>query len=246
MNTEGLKLVVTTEGQELVVAKGYDKRSLKDVSISGDVGSPAEFYKKRKADVDALVNKTHLLVDVQNGTVILIVDETNPYDNYTIKGQLIPFEEFLKFKINTGHNFGKQEMIDLLKRNKFFFSDPKEHERLVLTFQKFVTRVTKDFQNSDDLKGNVTKLEGYSGVIQGYNNDGTAIEFNPYFFLKIPLFVGQEAETFRVQICLNPCDTKLSFYLEAEDLYEVIMRTKDKSLKTAIEPFEEAFPVIYV
>jgi hypothetical protein len=247
MSTDEAKIHVTAEeGKEVILSSGFEKKPLKTIHISGNIDSPKEFYQKRKGWVDFLMNKTHLLVDVQKAFLSLKVDETNPYDSYQVDGKMLDFQDFLAFKINTGHQFGKEDFITLLKRNKYYFADKSQHESLVFTFNKFITKVTKDFENSDDQKGNKVKLEAYSALIQGYGGDGSKIDFNPLFLLEIPLFVGQKAVQFQVQICLNPVNTGLSFYLEAPDLYEVALKAKELAITEAIEPFVKDFAVIYV
>lgn len=239
---------------ELVISEGFQKKPQKAVSISGSLYSPREFYRARKSIIDAKKDKTHILVDVQKATVRLIVDETNPFDSYVIEGKMIPFEDFEAFRINTGTRFEKNEIISLLKKSKVYFPDKEDWSRLLMTFQKFITKVTKDFENSDNQKGQVQKLEAYSGALQGFRIDGEKEEFNPEFILELPLFVGEEKVRFTVQICLDPVDTKMKFYLESIDLHEKGKEMKEIALSKAIKPFIESgdedsnglFPVIFI
>lgn len=238
---------------ELVISEGFKKQPEKSVTISGSINSPSEFYRARKLVVDAKKEKTHVLVDMQKAVVTLIVDETNPFDSYRIEGKMIDFADFSEFKINKGDRFSKTQIISLLKTSKVYFPDKDDWTRLLTTFQQFITKVIKDVENSDNQKGEVKKLEAYSGALQGFRIDGEKEEFRPYFHLEIPLFVGEEKVRFEVQICLDPTSSDLKFYLESIDLHQKGKEMKEQAIAKAIKTFVESgeekeglFPVIFI
>jgi hypothetical protein len=237
---DNLKLEVNHFGEagEMVVSQGFEKKPLKAVYLSGSIGSPAEFYRARKEQVDERKDKTHVVVNVQSATVVLVVDETNPYDHYTIEGKMIPFVDFEAFCINTPKRFSKTEIISLLKTNKVYFADKEAWTNLLVTFQKFITTITKELTDSNDDKGKIEKIQSYSA-------GGEKIDFVSKFTLNIPLFVGESALNFDVEICLDPTSTELKFYLESIDLHAKGKELKEACLARAVASFVNDFPVIY-
>lgn len=242
------QIQITPTGDQLLVVSQskYAEKEPLSVNISGSIQSPAEFYKKRKDWVDELVGKSHLLVDMNTTTVKLVIDENNPYDSYEITGKMIAFKDFVDFKINTGAKFGKQFIIDLLKRNAMYFVDQNRLNALLVTFQRFVTEVNKKMENSDDQQGKKKLLEEYSASLQGFRVNGEKVDFDPFFMLEMPLFVGEPTRQFQVQICLDPNNHNLDFYFESMDLWKVQKEAAADGIKKAIEPFEEKFAVIYI
>jgi len=242
------QIQVTPKGDQLLVVSQtrYEEREPLEVNISGSIQSPAEFYLKRKDWVNGLVDKSHVLVDMNSSVVKLVIDENNPYDSYEITGKMIAFKDFVDFRINTGAKFGKQPIIDLLKRNAMYFVDQKRLNDLLVTFQNFVTQVNRAMEASDNQQGKKKILDEYSGSLQGFRVNGEKVDFDPYFILEMPLFVGEPSRQFQVQICLDPNNQQLDFYFESMDLWKVQKEAAAEGIKNAIAPFEAKFAVIYI
>jgi hypothetical protein len=242
------KVVIGTDKENILLVnqEKYEELAPKSVAISGNIEAPKEFYQKRKEWIDSLKLKTHVLVNLNTSTVDLVVDENNPFDHYRVTGKMVLFKDFVDFGINTGAKLGKQKLIDLLKQNKMYFTDKKRQADLLMTFQKFVTKISTNMENSHTPDGKRKLLEEYSGSLQGFRVNGQREDFDPSFILEMPIFVGEKSRQFTVQICLDPTNHGLEFYLESEDLWEVAKKAAAEGIENAIAPFIKDFAVIYV
>jgi hypothetical protein len=244
-----VKVEVGTERERLTLInqEAFALLAPKPVVISGNIDAPREYFSKRKETIAHLKQSTHVLVDLANHTIQLIVDEENPYNSHRITGKLLLNPDLIALEINKEIYRTKNEMVNKIRPIKHFFTTPSRHADLLMTFQKFTGKIEKSFEDSNDQQGKKKKLEEYSTNWTTYNSDGSRDEkFNNVFGLSLPLFLGFPKVAFDVELCLEPTDYNLKFYLQSIDLYEKIENEKEKAMNEAVADFKEYCPVIYV
>lgn len=177
--------IESIEGNELIIRQG-DAPELppysppKPIRITGVISSVADWLGKRKEDVAQL--KSHVLFDMEAGTLKLIVDETNAI-NTQIEGVLQLSEIYKTLGINVGGFVSPSTMGKTLKRLRYYFADEMEGMKVIAGLMNFNATITKTHANENDLTGNSKKLD--------MNILAESSLPNP-FELKIPIFKGEE------------------------------------------------------
>lgn len=236
----------TEKPVQLVIQDKEQAKNLKSVSISGNIHACAEFATKRATLLKEKKDLSYVVVDknVENTKIKLVVDESNPYNNYTILGELHKNEELLQFGINSGKKMSKDDLLTFIKRTAYYFPDKSENEKLIVALNKLHGTITTHFRNEKDTQGNSTFL------VEKSTNLSEEMKNANHFKLKVPLFVGEEPLVFRVELCLDPADSSVRFFLESDELFELMLTERDRLLEKALEPFTKGeakdIPVIYV
>lgn len=217
----------------ILEGKALEEKAPVKIKISGDIESVASFIAKRKlpAFTDGAglqtINPDRAIVTVDKAdlSITLELDPESVYGTeVTAKLEMEP--ELLKFGIETGRKFTQQELIKLLKYGKRWFADPAAHEALLLAYMKLDVKVTADLKNdASDGRGN-RQNSFEKKVISNIPED---------FIMLIPIFKGQPAKRFRVEICLDSTDGSTKFWLESVELAELIQIESETILLKELE-----------
>lgn len=176
--------------------------------------------------------------DLSEGRIRLVLNEKNPHHTDTITGQLRESDDLAEFRINQdGKFFSLNDVIKLVKRNKFKFTDPGEQASFLTTLMSFNAQVTTKFKNYRDNGGNSTELIERT-VAENKNA--------PVFKLTAYLFEGYPKETIMVQTCIDASSNSILFYFESEDLYSLLEEKREKAVADELEKFSKGFPCAQV
>lgn len=217
---EGKGLLIIREGEAEKISYPWK------VVIDGVIGSPKEWFEKRKAlhDMDAM----HLIYDKSKGTITLVVNERFPDEGFIVKGALQTHPDLAKFKINTTETRTVKETMNFLKMNRIFFTDKDLNGKIVLSLQNFKAKVEQEIEDISDLRGNekaskTQKLE--AGLAESFE-------------ICVPLFKGQAPRTFKVDILCHINDGAVQIYFESRDLKEMEMGGIESIIDTELEAFK--------
>jgi hypothetical protein len=215
---EGTKEVVVRHGQALPLDPP------KKVIIGGLIDAPASFYQVRAGTFEE--KQSHLLVDRENLTIKLIIDETNEKGT-EVTGTLYLAEELKQFGINK-NVYTKKQFSDLLRLNRRYFAKREQYDKIIEQLANFNYSRQIEGENKNDNKGN-TRLLVDKKLKQ--NLEST-------FRLNIKLFEGQPKVTFDVEILVDVTDADTKFWLESIELNELLESKRDEIFTTQIEEFE--------
>lgn len=193
-----IKVTVENEVKELIIRKGeaLTPKEPRRVSIVGTIDAPRLFLEKRK--IDPLT--AHLLVDRENTSLVLMIDETNPYFT-KIAGTIQISEEFSEWGINTGKEWTTFELADFIKLRRTCFSDQVEAARLVADLRAFKARVNKELEDVDDKRGNRDFVRRQKVDSNLPNQFTLSIRiFKDIGTVKFPVEVAVNADTFACQL----------------------------------------------
>ncbi|WP_153799046.1 hypothetical protein [Foetidibacter luteolus] len=224
------------------------------VNLSGDIESVGRFIDKRivnlaldengelnenevkKADLHGLqhvdANIAVILVDVEKGEIELLLDPENYY-GAKVKGTLSQASELEIFEVNSGDMYSREELIKLIKFNRFLFADEKEQQNLLLAFQKFKADIFLNIHKEDDNRGN------FNAVFNRTVNTQVPLTFK----LNTPIYKGQPKEKYEVEICINPGATNVQFYFESVELKDLLKVRKEEIIAKQLA-LCKAFPII--
>lgn len=235
MKSENLN-VQFSEGMsvaELVIREGkaLELKEPVRVFIVGCIDSPLKWIEKRLTLIDQL--QAHLLVDRENRTIVLKIDETDFYQA-NITGCLTVHPDFNKIGINDGEYLTNFEMADLFKMNRSMFENKSVAMKLVTELQRFKAKVEKEIEQADNNRGDRKLLLAQT------------VESNlpEKFKLCIPLFKGQKKQTFEVEVYIRASD--LCCTLISPEANDFMQEMIDTVIDKQIESIKEIAPSIVI
>lgn len=152
----------------------------KSVKIKGVISSVADWLGKRKAEVANL--NSHVLYDLEAGTLKLVVDETNAI-NTVIEGKLQLSEIYKTLGINSDKFVSPQTMGKTFKKFRCYFADESNGMEVIAGLLNFTAKMSRIHAAENDMTGNSKKLD---------ENQLIDSSLPKPFKLKIPIFKGEE------------------------------------------------------
>lgn len=210
MESKNIEVTVAPGVSELIIREGDAPKPIDLVKaiIVGDITAVASFLSKRESTLDK--NKAIILFDEQTRIICL---KENPHNPIAIEviGKLEVFPELKQFGINEERYFGLRELEKFVRMNRIWFSDKEQHMKLCLDLRNFQAKVESMLKDDADQRGNKNKSFSKT-VISDLAAD---------FILSIPLFKGESARVFRVDICYDVTDSQARFWLESVEMEEL-------------------------
>ena len=219
--------------REFIIRKG-DALPVKEptsVGIEAQIDAPARWLEKRVGEIEQ--KKTHVTVDREHFTILLVIDEKNAYKD-VVKGKLELSEEMGKFGINSGEYISAFEMSDLIKKNRSFFQSTTEAMKLVTELRNFKAKVDKEIEANDDRRGNRKILAAQ--VVESNLPESFKIE--------IPIFKGQPKKVIEVEVEITP--DNLSCTLVSPEANDTVQNERDDIMDGVLKRIEEAAPEIVI
>lgn len=199
---------------EIIIRSGdaeqikYDK----PLKVAGALTTPFNYYIGRKADLDAIVNKCRLEINTAKGRMELHVNDKDKNGNTdVITGELVESPHLTDWGINTTKRWDVRTFIQFIRKSKYWFNVPSQADQLVRELMNWngkVERLISDIQK--DNRGNT--LQMLETRVQEF-------ELMENFSLSIPVFGGYAAETFSVELCIEPKSTAVELYLLSDQLH---------------------------
>lgn len=155
--------------------------------------------------------KAIILCDKDNFSIYLHADPNNFFGTEII-GKAEFTKELFQFGINTNTTFKSEELIKLIKFNRQLFNNKELHSDLLKAYQAFTAKSTKDLSIESDTRGN--KSAAYRKQVD--------TNIPTHFALNVPIFKGEPAESFPVEICIEDTDGGTLFWFESPELAELI------------------------
>jgi hypothetical protein len=235
--------MATLNGNEIIYRSGSAAPiELPEVIlISGDINTISSFVTKRyntalpdehglqKIDPNKIVVK----VDKENFEICLDLDPQNPR-GATVTGKLSMAPELLKFSINTGKAFTREELVKLIRFNKIWFASRDQADSLEKAYMSFNAEIHANIGKESDNRGNVNN--SYKKTV--------STNIPESFALNVPVFKGQEKRQFHVDILIEATDASTRFYLESVALHDLITIESDQILNNQLECCKE-FVIVY-
>jgi len=221
------------ESRELVIRKGEAEpiNLPLQVNVSGTLSAPQDFFKVRKSLHDP--NKCYVVFSRDKMSIDLRVDEQSKY-GHCIKGRLQYNPDMESFHINDSTTRTVKQLLELVRKNRYFFPDKEEHVGLVSKLQNFQATIQKTVEESDDMRGASNKQIKIA-VEHKIQTD---------FKLSLPIFKGTQERSFRVQIFLDATDGGILLWLESPELRELELQERDALIEANISEFRTAGLVV--
>jgi hypothetical protein len=229
------KLNLTMAGNELVLREGkaaepLPTREPNRIRIDGDIRTVGNYVTKRRAEaISALINaypeeefsaglqaidasRAVLTVDRRERVMSLAVDPEDYY-GVVVTGKLELAPELLAFGINTTQMWKRDELHKFLKFNRVYFTDKEQWQGVINGLMRVRVKTEQELNVHQDNRGN--KGGAYEQKVVG--EEGIA----KFFDLKIPIYKGEAAMSFQVELCYDVSGGILQFWLESVGLREL-------------------------
>lgn len=225
--------VESKEGQLIILeGKTLDPKAPININIEANIDSPTRFIEKRVAEFDN--KKANVIMNIEDRTIILVINETDPFMTGKVTGKLELSDEFTKFKINTGQSWDCFSLADFIKMNRSFFESKDVAGKLVTTLRNFKAKVDKEIEQSKDDKANYS-IKRTQVVNSNLPSD---------FVLNVRIFKGHKKQSFPVEINIHP-DT-LNCMLISPDANDFIQEQTEKIIDKEITEIKKLAPEIVV
>lgn len=222
--------VVVREGKAAVA---IDPKEPKRIVIDGTIDAPQRWLEKRVELINQ--KKSNVIVNRDNMSLLLTVDETNYYQT-KIGGILQASKEMDEFGINTNKTWEPTKLSQFFKMHRAFFKDKTENMTLVSTLKNFKGKVNQDIERSKEENG--SKVDNYSQVVDS--------NLPKSFKLNIPLFKGFANEEIEVEIYADIDGRDVSLSLVSAGANEAIEEYKNRVIDEQIEAIKQIAPDIVI
>ena len=239
---EKMELQVKHDGGEIVIREGKapevpPQREPQRINLDGDIHCVREFLCKRELTTESgIIPRCQLadpavsvLVSDKGARTIVLYTDPNNYYGTVITGRLLTAKEIEPFKINSEHVFSKADLLKVLKFNRILFDDRSLHEKLCNGLAALRIRTESELKQESDNRGN--KAAGYEQRI----TDDRGLPKS--FTLFAPIFKGEPAQKFSVDLCYDIQGASLVFWLESADLEELRTHVTNQIFESELEAF---------
>lgn len=231
---EGTKEIIIREGD---AEKVLDPKAPIRVDLSGVIGAPVEFLKRRLSEEDQINQKRcHVLVSRESLKITFVTSEHDEYHRGKVVGILQQHPKFVEFGINSGKSWEPTILAQFFKMNRAFFADKAENMDLVTKLKNYEATIEAKVEKQKEESGS-TK-DNYSQVVNS-NLPGA-------FQLHIPLFKGREAETIEVEFYASVNGRTVALQLYSPGACQALEDLRDKVIDEQIEQIRDLAPDIAI
>ncbi len=229
------------EKAEVVLREGPAVKELEPkapikTDISGVIGSPLEYLKKRLSTGQFTEERSHLIVDREYISLSLIINEDDDYQRGIVHGKLEFHPKFEEFGINTKKEWTPMELGLFFKMNRAFFPDRGANMKLVTDLMSFTATVNNKIERS--VKENGDRTDNFAQVVNS--------NLPASFVLNIPIFKGMEAETLEVETFARVDGRAVVFVLISPGANQTLEEIRNKTIDAQLEQIKVIAPKLAI
>lgn len=221
---EGILLI---QHETLPTQKAETIHEEEHVMLEGTIKAPANFFEKRKSEFEHL--KSHVKYSYLKRSVILITEEQYGKLGYEVVGSLITNPMLSAFGINTDRIFKVNDLIKHVRISKFLFADKEQHGKILKSLKEFNAKVETEIRKVNDNRGNIEDVYRVSMT------SNAELNFN----ILAPVFTGEEAKSFNVEICCQADSSEVKFWFESTDLINLLQQDTKKIIDSELSRFDQ-------
>jgi hypothetical protein len=203
----------------------------KSIKISGTIDAPSRFAAIR----DFEQKRSHALVSISRGEIIMTVNEQNTDDTHEIKGRVIIGREFAALGINADKEYTSESLAKHLKLKRSLFESHTEHTKLIAALRSIKAKVQQSIEKAKDDKGNET--DAFTQTVESNMPES--------FTMLIPLIEGQSPQRIEVFPVLEADGRDIVCTLESMDAAEGIDQYRAEAVLEEVEKIKDKTTVIF-
>lgn len=220
---ETLHVKLEGEQKTLTVLQGDAPAPInkQKVKIEGNISAVCDFLAKRKETADE--KTSHIEADIENGTIVLLVDADIPVGAEVIAKLYRP-KHLGALDINGSKTYTLKEIGELLRKHRFVFDERTEYDSVIHALTNFKAKVESEVENTRNTSNSSHKNLHEKKVL---------VETQK-FKMKTALYVGGPEKTFIVEVCCDVTDASARFWLESIDLIELELNSRKEAIEAQL------------
>lgn len=243
MNTEKFQINLgdNISKAEITLREGSAVKELElkapvKTDISGVLGAPLEYLTKRVGTGQFTQERSHIIVNREEITIQLVINEDNEYLRGKVIGKLEFHPKFEEFGINAGTVWTPTDLGMFFKMNRAFFPDKNVNMKLVTDLMNFTATVNNTIERS--VKENGGRTDNFAQVVNS-NLPGS-------FVLNIPIFKGLPAETLEIETFAKVSGREVAFVLLSPSANQTLEEIRDKAIDEQLNKIKDITPDIAI
>ena len=243
METEKLQINLgqNVTKAEVIIREGAAVKELEPkaplkTNISGTIGTVSEYLRKRVKTGQFTEERSQLIVNREDITIKLIINEDDAYNTGEVKGKLQIHPKFEEFGINSGKIWTPTELGLFFKMNRAFFVDRAENMKLVTTLMNFTASVNNTIERS--VKENGNRTDNFAQVVNSNLPES--------FRLRIPIFKGMSSEDLEVETFAQINGREVNFLLLSPGANQTTEDLRDNVIDDQLAAIREIAPQIVI
>ena len=206
------------------------------VTINGNISAVFAFLEKRWNAADSQIDhcRTHILVNRDDLSMELIVNETDKRNRKFVNATIELSRQFKSFGINDKENWDPMELGNFFRINRSYFANREENMMLVSALKNFKAKVHQEVEREE--KDNGGKTDVFRQVVDS--------SLPKAFSITIPIFKGQPAQTINVEVIAHVHGREFELELISADAAAIIEECRDKIFDEQIDRIRELAPEI--
>lgn len=225
--------VILREG---AAVKELEPKAPLKTNISGTIGTVSEYLRKRVKTGQFTEERSQLIVNREDITIKLIINEDDAYNTGEVKGKLQIHPKFEEFGINSGKIWTPTELGLFFKMNRAFFVDRTENMKLVTTLMNFTASVNNTIERS--VKENGNRTDNFAQVVNSNLPES--------FRLRIPIFKGMPSEDLEVETFAQINGREVNFLLLSPGANQTTEDLRDNVIDDQLAAIREIAPQIVI
>ncbi|MDR0384524.1 MAG: hypothetical protein LBH60_00425 [Prevotellaceae bacterium] len=225
--------VVVREGSAIKV---LDPKAPVKTKLSGVIGVPFEYLKKRLGASQFTQENSHLIVDREKIKITLIINESDEYTRGEISGALEFHPNFIAFGINTVKIWTPTELGLFLKINRVFFPDKDANMKLVTELMNFTATINSRLEKSVRETGDRT--DHFAQTVQS--------NLPKSFTIEIPIFKGMPIGTLEVETFAKINGREVSFTLLSPGANQMLETIRDQVIDEQLTEISKIAPKLAI
>lgn len=243
METEKLQINLgqNVTKAEVIIREGAAVKELEPkaplkTNISGTIGTVSEYLRKRVKTGQFTEERSQLIVNREDITIKLIINEDDAYNTGDVKGKLQIHPKFAEFGINSGKVWTPTDLGMFFKMNRAFFVDRAENMKLVTTLMNFTASVNNTIERS--VKENGNRTDNFAQVVNSNLPES--------FRLRIPIFKGMQSEDLEVETFAQINGREVNFMLLSPGANQTTEDLRDNVIDDQLAAIREIAPQIVI
>lgn len=204
------------------------------LNITGTISAPARLLEQRGPLLN--IEKCHVIVSREAGSIKLIINEDDEYNEGQITGIMKPALITQRLGINTGKKWSTTELGQMFKMTRAFFPDRDENMKLVA--------ILKNFQATINSK--IEKMKNENGSYLDAVSAEVSSNLPNQFTLEIPAWTGSTPAPVTVEIYSTIDGKNVVLELWSPALEEIMQVTLDEEIDRQLGEIIEYAPGIVI
>jgi hypothetical protein len=203
----------------------------KSIEISGTLTAPFNYYIGRKEILNTIKTQCHLIIDKDERSIVLVVDDKSGISTDRITGVLTTDERLAEWSINSSKAWTVRDFIKFIRPRKFMFAQGDQQIALIKELLEWHVKIEKEVKEFSDNRGN---------SLSSLETRVTQIKLMDSFQLNLAVFTGFTRKIFTVNIGVEATSNGVVLNLFSDDLATLTFELIDEYIGDEIKKFDDA------